>query len=114
VKTETEKPQLLVVSIPAGLDADAIQRLMNEPLQDGDYYFGALVPHGPGLFALFRLRAEKERVDKAAPDEERALAILKASPQLSADKLIASLAARGIKRGRQWVYTRRAEMDLLA
>lgn len=114
METIRKKPEVLVLSIPAGLSAAEVQRLMNEPLRDGSYYFGGVTAYAPGALAFFRLRAEKQREENPAPDEDAALALLKANPRLSRDKMVALLAARGIKRGQQWVYTRRAEIDLRA
>ena len=104
-----EQPVLMVVNIPAGLSADAVQQLVNDPLQDDAYYFAGVIPYGQGALAFFRISAAEKTRQK--PDEDAALAFLKANPLLSCTKLRVSLAAKGINRTNQWVYTRRAELD---
>jgi hypothetical protein len=111
---ETEKQAVIVVDIPPRLSAADVQRLVNGSLQDGSYYFAGITPYEPGALAFLRLRAEKqEKPPKPAHetpvDEAAAIAILEAKPRLTCEKMVALLAAKGIKRGRQWVYTRRAE-----
>ena len=109
-KETMEKPSVLVMEVPAGLSVGEIQQLVNAPLEDGGYYFAGVAPYGPGAIAFFRLKVEK--VQAQAADEDAALAILKANPRLSCAKMTALLAAHNIKRGSQWVYTRRAELEM--
>jgi hypothetical protein len=115
---ETEKLAVVVVSIPEGLSAADVQELVNVPVQDGSYYFAGVTPYQPGALAFFRLRAEKvEKAEKPKTpkevepivDEDKAVAILEANRRMTCQKLVALLEAKGVKRGRQWVYLRRAE-----
>jgi hypothetical protein len=109
-----EKRAVRVIGIPAGLDDDAVEELVNGPLRDSSYYLAAVMPYEPGALAFYRLRAEKpEKLPKPPKpeplDEAAAIVVLEANRRMTAPKLQALLAAKGIKRGRQWVYTRRAE-----
>lgn len=65
-----EQPVLMVINIPAGLSAEAVQHLVNGPLQDDTYYFAGVTPYGPGALAFFRLGAAEKTRQK--PDEDAA------------------------------------------
>jgi hypothetical protein len=112
MNTQTEKPAVLVVEIPAGLSTGNIQDLVNASVQDDSYYFAGAAAYACGLLAFFRLRVEKTLHEKPLPNEDVALAVLKAHPRLSCAKMTAMLRARGFPRTAQWVLTRRAEVEL--
>jgi hypothetical protein len=109
--------QILIVEIPEAASAEATERLLTEPYEQG-YFLKTIVPWpGIGARAFYSRWAKPVASGKPAGNpgnadgrEEEALQIILANPESSLRELVHSLKAVGIKRSRSWVGEKRFEL----
>jgi hypothetical protein len=102
-----EKKRILVIDIPANATADESEELLNSPYAE-DYYLGELLTGWPGVGAraFFKLRSRPEADGKDA----ETIKLIRDNLSLTVRDLMARLAQAGIKRSREWVGDKRAEL----
>jgi hypothetical protein len=111
----TERKQIVVVDVPAGITASEAEQLLNDACQPG-YYLRAVTPLANGdSRAFFALRIQPEQkehrpLSNIDGKEDEALAIIRAHSDDSIFSIVQRLQAVGIKRGKNWVSWKRQEM----
>ena len=109
----SESKQILVVDVPAASTAEEAERLLNAVCERGYYVLAILPGERGGAHAYFNRRRP---IPIAPPRGNRdgkadaAIDIIKANPDKSLSQTVELLKAAGIKRGINWVSTKRREL----
>jgi hypothetical protein len=99
---------IIVIDVPEGVSADQAARLLSAP---GNLYFMVqILPTGAGHRAYFRRYKQDAPVKKDTPDETVALSVVRANRDKPVRAIVSLVGAAGVKRSRQWVCDRLAEV----
>jgi hypothetical protein len=87
---------MLVVDVAANAPAEEIERALAAPLENHYSLVGTVHTDGNNIRAVYKLRTRQLESDEGAD-------FIKQNPGMSVEKIRLALAAKGIRRSKDWI-----------
>jgi hypothetical protein len=105
---------VVVISIKEDVTDQELEDMLSEPIENGFYLAFMLGPHAGKYRVIFKRTPNYVDPAERAAEDEKAIALLKAHPDLALVHSVGLLAAKGIKRSRGWIGEQRSRMAFTA